>query len=145
VLPGSIQATTPSATLLPARAYHDEALYAWEMDEIFLRDWVMVAREEEIPDPGSFVQREVLGENVLLVRGRDENYVAAARMGRLFVDFDEDGWPLEKRVARHLTAVREVVNSYNDLHPDAPIVIDGIPGYDELIAKGLGVFLQPPP
>jgi len=42
------------------------------MDEIFLRDWVMVAREEEIPDPGSFVQREVLGENVLLVRGRDE-------------------------------------------------------------------------
>ncbi len=60
-----------AATLLPARAYHDPALYAWEMDEIFLRDWVMVAREEDVAEPGSFIQREVNGENVILVRGRD--------------------------------------------------------------------------
>jgi Rieske 2Fe-2S family protein len=42
------------------------------MDEIFLRDWMAVARAEEISEPGSFIVREVNGENVILVRGRDE-------------------------------------------------------------------------
>jgi hypothetical protein len=98
----------------------------------------------ETPNPAMGYFRGRLSED-LLVRGKDENYVEAARMGRLFVPFDENGWPLEKRVARHLTAVKEVVNAYNDLHPEAPIVIEGIPGYDDLIARGLGAFLQPPP
>jgi Rieske 2Fe-2S family protein len=67
-----VRAPFRGATLLPARAYHDEAIYAWEVEEIFLRDWIAVARAEEIAEPGSFLQRELLGENVLLVRGRDD-------------------------------------------------------------------------
>jgi Rieske 2Fe-2S family protein len=59
------------ATLLPARTYTDEAVWAYERDEWFLRDWLCVAREEEAAEPGSFLTLEVLGQSVLLVRGRD--------------------------------------------------------------------------
>ena len=41
-------------------------------EEIFFRDWLAVGRAEEVPEPGSFVVRDVLGESVLLVRGRDD-------------------------------------------------------------------------
>jgi hypothetical protein len=81
----------------------------------------------------------------LLLGGKDDNYLVAAERGRLFVAYDRDGWPLEKRVARHLAAIREIVNAYNELNPKTAIVIEGIPDYEEVIAKGIGAFLLPPP
>jgi Succinylglutamate desuccinylase / Aspartoacylase family len=81
----------------------------------------------------------------LLLRGKDPGYVEAAKLKRLFVPFDENGWPIEKRVARHLTTVKEIVTAYNELHPKAPIVIEGIPSYDDLIKNGIGAYLNPPP
>jgi hypothetical protein len=82
----------------------------------------------------------------LVVGGRDPNYVEAAKMGRLFkLDFDEGGWPLEKRVARHLTAISDVLMAYNDLHKSAPLIIEGIPSYADMVKKGLGAFLNAPP
>jgi Rieske 2Fe-2S family protein len=47
-------------------------VHAWELEEVFLRDWIAIGRAEEVPEPGSFLVREVLGEEVLLVRGRDD-------------------------------------------------------------------------
>ncbi len=67
-----IRAPFRQATLLPARAYHDEAVHAWEREEIFFRDWIAVGRADEVAEPGAFVLREILGENVILVRGRDD-------------------------------------------------------------------------
>jgi Rieske 2Fe-2S family protein len=61
-----------AARLLPKRAYHDEAVYAWEREEIFFRDWIAVGRAEEVPERGSFVLRDLFGESVILVRGRDD-------------------------------------------------------------------------
>jgi len=48
-------------------------------------------------------------------------------------------------VARHLAAIEEVLSAYNELNPQAPIVVEGIPAYNEVIARGLGAFLRPPP
>jgi Rieske 2Fe-2S family protein len=59
------------ATLLPARAYHDQAIYDWEVEQIFSKDWLMVGRAEEVAAPGTFMLRDVFGEPVMLVRGRD--------------------------------------------------------------------------
>jgi phenylpropionate dioxygenase-like ring-hydroxylating dioxygenase large terminal subunit len=61
-----------AATLLPARTYHDQAILDWEREHIVRRDWVMVAREEDVAERGSFKLLDVDGENVLLVRGRDD-------------------------------------------------------------------------
>jgi hypothetical protein len=81
----------------------------------------------------------------LLVEGRDPNYVRAATLKRLFVSFTENGWPLKLRVARHLAAIEEVIDAYNELNPQAPIVVENIPAYNDVIARGLGAYLRPPP
>jgi hypothetical protein len=98
----------------------------------------------ETPNPAMGYFRGRLSMDLLL-RGKDADYVAAAKLGRLFVPFDENGWPIEKRVARHLAAVTDIVMAYNDLHPRAPIIIEGIPTYDDLVKKGVGAFLNAPP
>ena len=54
------------------QAYHDDAIFAWEREEIFYRDWLAVARAEDIAEPGSFLLRDVLDEQLLLVRGQDD-------------------------------------------------------------------------
>jgi Rieske 2Fe-2S family protein len=67
-----IRAPFRQATLLPAKAYHDDAVHDWEREEIFFRDWIAVGRAEELPEPGSFVLRDIQGEQIILVRGRDD-------------------------------------------------------------------------
>lgn len=67
----SIRREYRAASLLPARAYHDPAIFDWERDHIVRADWVLVAREEDIAEPTSFKLVEVDGENLILVRGRD--------------------------------------------------------------------------
>ncbi|HET7829837.1 MAG TPA: Rieske (2Fe-2S) protein, partial [Candidatus Limnocylindrales bacterium] len=68
----SIRREYRGATLLPARMYQDPAILDWERENILLRDWLMVAREEDVAEPGSFQLLDVEGENVILVRGRDD-------------------------------------------------------------------------
>lgn len=68
----SVRREYRAARLLPARCYHDPAILEWEREHIARRDWVLVAREEDVPEPGSFKRLEVEGEDVILVRGRDD-------------------------------------------------------------------------
>jgi Rieske 2Fe-2S family protein len=68
----AIRAPFRRATLLPARAYHDQDVHDWEVEHVFAVDWIAVGRTEDVPDAGSFVVREVSGESVIIVRGRDE-------------------------------------------------------------------------
>ena len=81
----------------------------------------------------------------LVIEGRDPNYVRAAALKRLFVGFDDRGWPLKLRVARNLASIKEIIDAYNDLNPEAPIEVENIPDYNEVNMRGLGAFLQPPP
>jgi Succinylglutamate desuccinylase / Aspartoacylase family len=101
-----------------------------------------VLTESANPAMGRFRGRT--GEE-LVVEGRDPNYVRAAALKRLFVGFDEQGWPLKLRVARNLAAIEELINAYNEVHPDTPIEVENLPSYKDVTAKGLGAFLRPPP
>jgi len=67
----SVRREYRAASLLPARAYHDPEILAWERDHVVRRDWVLVAREEDVPEPASFRLVDLDGENVIIVRGRD--------------------------------------------------------------------------
>jgi Rieske 2Fe-2S family protein len=64
--------TTPSQgrlqETLPGSAYLDAAFYEAELDRIFTREWVCVGREETIPAPGDFLNVELAGESLLVVR-----------------------------------------------------------------------------
>ena len=81
-LPGALAPITPdelatvrreyrAASLLPKRAYHDAAIFDWERQHVLRTDWVMVAREEDVAEPGTYTLVELDGENIIVVRGRD--------------------------------------------------------------------------
>ena len=80
----------------------------------------------------------------LILTGRDPNYVKAARLGRLFVPYDEDGVPLKARVARHVAALRALLVSWEEMYPDKAIDIEGWPAWNDILARGIGPFLHPP-
>jgi Rieske 2Fe-2S family protein len=67
----SVRREYRGASLLPARTYHDPAIFDWERAEILRRDWVMVAREDEVPEPGTYLLVELDGDPLIVIRGRD--------------------------------------------------------------------------
>ncbi|HEX6868818.1 MAG TPA: aromatic ring-hydroxylating dioxygenase subunit alpha, partial [Candidatus Limnocylindrales bacterium] len=67
----SIRREYRGASLLPKRAYHDPAIFEWERTNILRRDWIMVAREEEVAEPGSYLLVELDDDPLIVVRGRD--------------------------------------------------------------------------
>ena len=60
-----------AARLLPGRAYHDPAFYAFERERFFGRDWQVVGRDEDVPSPGSYILAAIDDEPLIVVRGRD--------------------------------------------------------------------------
>jgi predicted deacylase len=79
----------------------------------------------------------------LIVEGKDDNYVAAAKLKRLFVPFDASGHPLSSRVARQIATIEELLNAYNDANAEVGFKLSGLPEYDAVRTKGLGAFLAP--
>ncbi len=59
------------ALTLPAAFYTSPAVFALEQAEIFGRMWVCIGREADIPAAGDYVTREIAGENLVVIRGRD--------------------------------------------------------------------------
>ena len=80
-------------------------------------------------------------DEALVVQGKDELYVRAQKLGRLFVPFDENGWPLSTRVGRHVTGLATIFSTFTNQNPGKPLVMDGIPTYEALSAGGLGQYL----
>ena len=56
---------------LPAWIYHDPEFFAVEQEALFRTSWQVVCHLNDIPEPGDFHTFEFLGENVVVLRGRD--------------------------------------------------------------------------
>jgi phenylpropionate dioxygenase-like ring-hydroxylating dioxygenase large terminal subunit len=58
---------------IPARPYYDPEWFELERRAIFLRSWLQIGHVCELPEPGSFIRREVEMANasLLIVRGKD--------------------------------------------------------------------------
>ena len=58
---------------VPATAYYDADWYELERKAVFLRNWIEVGHVCELPEPGSFIRREMefAKASVLIVRGKD--------------------------------------------------------------------------
>ena len=72
-LPGVERVVDPfgQSRTLPAAAYIDEEILAWEKENIFRATWVCVGRLDELVGPGQIRAIEVAGESVLLARDPD--------------------------------------------------------------------------
>jgi phenylpropionate dioxygenase-like ring-hydroxylating dioxygenase large terminal subunit len=56
---------------LPGRDYYDDQVWQRERETVFERSWFCIGREEEMPAAGDYLARDVAGEGVLAVRGKD--------------------------------------------------------------------------
>ncbi|MFF8955360.1 aromatic ring-hydroxylating dioxygenase subunit alpha [Streptomyces sp. NPDC014894] len=67
---------------LPAEAYTSPEMYAWEAERIFRREWLCVARAEELPGPGSYLRLDVLGTPLVLTLDEEGEPHALSRVCR---------------------------------------------------------------
>ncbi len=59
------------ATTLPAEAYTSDEFFEWEVANLFRAGWQCVAHVSQIPEPGDFLNLDLLGEPLIVVRGKD--------------------------------------------------------------------------
>src|ERR1041385_254196 len=56
---------------LPGRDYHPPEVSELDAEKVFFREGVYVGRADEAPEAGDFLTADVVGESVLVVRGKD--------------------------------------------------------------------------
>ncbi len=80
----------------------------------------------------------------LLMSGKDRFVIKAGEHKLLYAPIDENGWPIDKRIARHVTTTVTLIQVNNMMHPDQTILLEGIPSYDDILANGTGAYLHDP-
>jgi len=59
------------ATTLPAQAYTSEEFFQWEIEHVLRNEWQCIAHISQIPEPGDFLNLDLLGEPLIAVHGKD--------------------------------------------------------------------------
>ncbi|HEX9971812.1 MAG TPA: succinylglutamate desuccinylase, partial [bacterium] len=80
----------------------------------------------------------------LLLNGKDLFLLSLAKQKKLFVPYDESGWPIEKRVGQHCSVSLEIMNQFSMMTPDKEILVSNVPRYAEVVEKGVGFFYHDP-
>lgn len=80
----------------------------------------------------------------LLLDGQDPFLLRLSRKRKLFVPYDESGWPLEKRVGQHCSLTLEILRQHARRNPDRALSLRGVPSYAEVIQNGVGHYFHDP-
>jgi phenylpropionate dioxygenase-like ring-hydroxylating dioxygenase large terminal subunit len=78
----SIKQPLAEARHLSGAVYSSEEYWRLEKDRLFTCEWLMVGREEELPNPGDYLTMRIMGEAVLVARNKDGALVAMANVCR---------------------------------------------------------------
>ncbi len=105
-------------------------------------DTMAVLMETANPSQGRLRGRT---DEALVLTGQDALYVRAAELGRLYVPYDDEGHPLEERVGRHLSSLAALFRNMEFVGDGEPFVIEEVPSFDEVMANGVGYYLNPAP
>ncbi len=54
------------------RFYTDQNAFEHEKENVFAKSWICVAHSSELANANDYVTREIIGESIVLVRGRDK-------------------------------------------------------------------------
>ncbi len=82
-------------------------------------------------------------DEALLMEGKDRFVIKAGEHGLLYAPIDENGWPIEKRVARHIETVMQLIMVNNMMHPDQTILVEGIPSYEDMCRSLAPYYYDP--
>jgi len=77
----------------------------------------------------------------LVLTGKDKFYTWAAKLGFVYIPYDDSGVSIETRVGRHLQGIIEFTKAFTDQEGKA-ITISGIPTYEDLQSSDLGKWLN---
>uniref|UniRef100_UPI00404B981B succinylglutamate desuccinylase n=1 Tax=Candidatus Saccharicenans sp. TaxID=2819258 RepID=UPI00404B981B len=80
----------------------------------------------------------------LFLTGRDEFLLSLSRKKKLFVPYDETGWPLDRRVGQHLSVTLEIIRQYSRKNPDRAINLKQVPRYSDVVKNGTGAYFHNP-
>lgn len=80
----------------------------------------------------------------LLLDGKDPFLLSLAGKKKLFVPYDESGWPLEKRVGQHCSVTLEIMRQFSKKTPERAILVRDIPGYADIAKNGVGHYFHDP-
>jgi len=80
----------------------------------------------------------------LLLDGKDPFLLNLAKQKKLFVPYDETGWPMEKCVGQNCSVALEVLRQYSKKKPERAIKLMNVPRYAELVTNGVGYYFHDP-
>ncbi len=80
----------------------------------------------------------------LMLDGKDPFLLKLAASKKLFVPYDENGWPLDKRVGQHASVLLELLRQYSKKFPEQAIRVSGLPRYADIVQKGAGAWFHDP-
>ncbi|NTV79873.1 MAG: succinylglutamate desuccinylase [Candidatus Aminicenantes bacterium] len=76
--------------------------------------------------------------------GKDPFLLSLSKKKKLFVPYDETGWPLDKRVGQNLSVTLEIFRQFTKKTAARPIVLRGVPSYADVVKNGVGRYLGDP-
>ncbi|MDH7511866.1 MAG: succinylglutamate desuccinylase/aspartoacylase family protein [Clostridiales bacterium] len=79
-----------------------------------------------------------------LLDGKDPFLLSLARKKKLFVPYDESGWPVEKRVGQHCSLTMEILRQHAKRVPDRAVEVRGVPRYADIVKNGVGSYFHDP-
>ncbi len=80
----------------------------------------------------------------LLLDGKDPFLLSLSKKKKLFVPYDETGWPMEKRVGQHCSVVLEIIRQFSRKLPDRAINLQNVPRYADVVKNGVGHYYHDP-
>ena len=80
----------------------------------------------------------------LLLNGKDPFLLSLSKKRKLFVPYDERGWPMEKRVGQHCSVMLEIMCQFSRKFPERTIKISNAPRYAEVVKNGVGYYYYNP-
>jgi len=80
----------------------------------------------------------------LLLDGKDPFLLSLSKKRKLFVPYDETGWPMEKRVGQHCSVTLELIRQFSRKYPERTITIRNVPRYAEVVKNGVGYYYHDP-
>lgn len=80
----------------------------------------------------------------LLLDGKDPFLLSLSKQKKLFVPYDESGWPMEKRVGQHCSVILEILKRYSKSKSDRAVKVSHVPRYAEVVEKGVGFYYKDP-
>lgn len=80
----------------------------------------------------------------LLLAGKDPFLLSLSRKGKLFVPYDEKGWPLENRVGQHCSVILEILRQFSKKNEEKAISVSQVPRYAEIVKNGVGYYFHDP-